>query len=136
MRQSNLKLYEHADAGEYVIAGIGADTVDIDRFASSLKRTPGLRDRLLAESERELPVHSLAARFAAKEALIKALGGSDGFTWHDAVIVNNELGAPSFAHTESLDQLLVKRGLAHPHLSLTHDAGVATAFVIVEWATS
>jgi holo-[acyl-carrier protein] synthase len=118
------------------IAGIGVDTVDIDRFASSLKRTPGLRDRLLAESERELPVHSLAARFAAKEALIKALGGSEGFTWHDAVIVNNELGAPSFAHTESLDQLLVKRGLAHPHLSLTHDAGVATAFVIVEWATS
>lgn len=119
-----------------MIAGIGVDTVGIDRFSAALERTNGLRDRLLAASERDLPAHSLAARFAAKEALIKALGGSEGFTWHDAVIENNELGAPSFAHTEALDLLLERRALAHPHLSLTHDAGVATAFVIVEWAAA
>ena len=118
------------------IAGIGVDTVDINRFARSLERTAGLATRLFGESERELPVHSLAARFAAKEALIKALGGSEGVTWHDAVVVNNALGAPSFAHTDGLDALLAQRGLAHPHLSLTHDAGVATAFVIIEWAAS
>lgn len=136
MQQSTLKIQEQADAGVSVIAGIGVDTVDIDRFARSLERTPGLRDRLLADAERDLPTHSLAARFAAKEALIKALGGSEGFTWHDAVIVNNELGAPMFEHTAGLDALLAGRGFAHPHLSLTHDAGVATAFVIIEWASA
>lgn len=119
-----------------VIAGIGVDTVDIARFENALERTAGLRDRLFAPSERELPVHSLAARFAAKEALIKALGGSDGVTWHDAVIVKTELGAPLFAKTDVLRALLQQRGLAHPHLSLTHDAGVATAFVVLERADS
>lgn len=120
----------------HVIAGIGVDTVDIDRFSSALQRTAGLGERLFVSPERDNPPHSLAARFAAKEALIKALGGSEGVTWHDAVVVNNALGAPSFAHTDGLDALLAQRGLAHPHLSLTHDAGVATAFVIIEWAAS
>ena len=115
-----------------MIAGIGVDTVDIDRFAAALERTTGLKARLFADPEATLPTHSLAARFAAKEALIKALGGSEGLGWHDAVIEKNPAGVPSFAHTTVLDQLLRDRGLAHPHLSLTHDAGVATAFVIIE----
>lgn len=119
-----------------MIAGIGVDTVDIDRFARAIERTPGLRYRLFAESERELPTHSLAARFAAKEALIKALGGSEGLGWHDAVIENDDCGAPSFAATPTLSALLSARGLGRPHMSMTHDAGVATAFVIVEQASS
>lgn len=117
------------------IAGIGVDTVDIDRFSRSLERTDGLLHRLFAESERTLPVHSLAARFAAKEALIKALGGSEGLGWHDAVIEKTGAGAPFFAPTDALLQLLADRGLEHPHLSLTHDAGVATAFVVIERAS-
>lgn len=117
-----------------MIAGIGVDTVDIDRFSVALERTTGLRERLFVDAEITLPPRSLAARFAAKEALIKALGGSDGLRWHDAVIEKNALGAPFFAHTAVLDQLLRDRGLAHPHLSLTHDAGVATAFVVIERA--
>ena len=115
-----------------MIAGIGVDNVDLNRFEGAMARTQGLRDRLFAESERELPVHSLAARFAAKEALIKALGGSEGLGWHDAVIVKNELGAPSFASTDGLNRILESRELAHPHLSLSHDAGIATAFVVIE----
>jgi holo-[acyl-carrier protein] synthase len=115
-----------------MIAGIGVDTVDIDRFAQSLERTNGLLHRLFTESERTLPVHSLAARFAAKEALIKALGGSEGLGWHDAVIEKTGSGAPFFAPTDGLLQILTDRGLEHPHLSLTHDAGVATAFVVIE----
>ncbi len=56
------------------IAGIGVDVVDLARFERAVARTPKLRDRLFAESERGLPLRSLAGRFAAKEALIKALG--------------------------------------------------------------
>lgn len=119
-----------------MIAGIGIDVVDIARFESSLERTPGLRARLFTEAEQAVPLHSLAARFAAKEALIKALGGSEGVTWHGAEVVNAESGAPSFARTPALVSLLEGRGLEHPHLSLSHDAGVATAFVILEQASS
>lgn len=114
------------------IAGIGVDTVDLARFQRSLERTPALRARLFSETEQHVPPHSLAARFAAKEALIKALGGSEGITWHDAIVENNDAGAPFFAHTEGLNRVLNERGLAHPHLSMTHDAGVATAFVVIE----
>ena len=56
-----------------MILGLGIDVVDIDRFGDTLARTPALRERLFTDSERDLPLHSLAARFAAKEALAKAL---------------------------------------------------------------
>lgn len=115
-----------------MIAGIGVDVVDIARFESSLERTPALRARLFTEAERTVAMHSLAARFAAKEALIKALGGSEGFTWHGAEVVNTASGAPQFAMTPELDALLQRRGLQHPHLSLSHDGGMATAFVVIE----
>ena len=61
-----------------MIVGVGIDVVDIDRFARILARRPGLRDRLFTDAERGLPVASLAARFAAKEALAKALGAPVG----------------------------------------------------------
>ncbi|MGH3703259.1 MAG: holo-ACP synthase, partial [Agromyces sp.] len=72
-----------------MIAGIGIDVVDIARFERSLIRTPALRERLFAESERDRPARSLAARFAAKEALIKALGGNTVIRWHDMRIVQD-----------------------------------------------
>lgn len=115
-----------------MIAGIGVDTVDLERFERSLERTPALRERLFVASERQLPTESLAARFAAKEALIKALGGSAGLSWHDAVVEKRDSGAPAFGATPGLGKILGERGLEHPHLSLTHDAGVATAFVVIE----
>lgn len=117
-----------------MIFGIGVDTVDIGRFERSLDRTPVLRQRLFTERERELPVSSLAARFAAKEALIKALGDSHGLAWHDMEVLRGEDRAPSFAQTESLSRELQRLGVSRAHLSMTHDAGVATAFVIVESA--
>ena len=60
-----------------MIAGIGVDIVDLARFEKAIARTPKLLTRLFAESERGLPVHSLAARFATKEAVVKALGRTD-----------------------------------------------------------
>ena len=112
------------------IAGHGIDVVDIARFTSSLERTPGLRDRLFAPSERELPIESLAARFAAKEALIKALGGSEGVTWTDIEVARGE-GRPTFTVTGETATHLDRLGLTF-HLSLSHDAGVAMASVIAE----
>jgi holo-[acyl-carrier protein] synthase len=117
-----------------LILGIGVDTVDLGRFERSIGRTPKLRSRLFTEGERELPVWSLAARFAAKEALIKALGDSHGLAWHDMEILRNEDRAPAFVRTGPLVRELQRLGGGRIHVSMTHDAGVATAFVVVEAA--
>jgi holo-[acyl-carrier protein] synthase len=115
-----------------VIAGIGVDVVDLERFARSLERTPRLRERLFTDAERGLPVHSLAARFAAKEALIKALGGSEGVRWHDMEIVADDERNPGFVLHNVIERDVRERGIAHIHVTMTHDAGVATAFVVTE----
>ena len=118
-----------------MIVGIGVDVVDLARFERAIARTPGLRDRLFAESERERPVRSLAARFAAKEALIKALGGSSVLRWHDMVVVNGEHGDPAFELHGATAAEATSRGITSVHLSMSHDAGIATAFVIAESGT-
>lgn len=115
-----------------MIVGIGVDTVDLERFERQLARTPALLARLFTPPERELSVASLGARFAAKEALIKALGGSDGVSWQDLEVLRGESRAPAFTMTPALARALAARGADHAHVSLTHDAGIATAFVIVE----
>jgi len=113
-----------------VIVGHGVDVVDIERFDATLARTPELRDRLFAPSERDLPIESLAARFAAKEALIKALGGSDEVTWVDVEIPKGE-GRPEFRLSGDIAARIERLGLSL-HLSLSHDGGIAVASVIAE----
>jgi holo-[acyl-carrier protein] synthase len=115
-----------------MIRGIGVDVVGLERFAQKLEATPRLRERLFAESERTLPVHSLAARFAAKEALIKALGRSDGIVWADIEVVPDEHGDPGFRLHGGVAEVVAAHGVSRLHLSLTHDAGVAAAFVVAE----
>jgi holo-[acyl-carrier protein] synthase len=115
-----------------MIVGIGVDLVDVPRFVRSIDRTPGLIDRLFAESERGRPARSLAARFAAKEALIKALGDSSGFRWHDMEIVSDSDGKPSFTFGGRVAETLQRRGVEHVHLSLSHDGDSACAFVVAE----
>ena len=115
-----------------MIIGIGVDNVQIDRFERQIARTPALVDRLFVGEERSLGVRSLAARFAAKEALIKALGGSGGLGWHDLEVRRGAERAPFFVPTAALERALHHRGAHRIHLSLTHDAGIATAFVVVE----
>ena len=115
-----------------MIRGIGVDIVDLARFTRQVERTPGLIPRLFAEQERGLPVHSLAARFAAKEALIKALGDSAGTTWHELEIASDAQGNPGFVLHESLKTVMAARGITSVHVTMTHDAGVACAFVVVE----
>lgn len=115
-----------------MLIGIGVDTVDIDRFHTHLRRTPALKSRLFTDAEAALPMRSLAGRFAAKEALIKALGGSDGIAWHDLEVQPSRGQQPAFTRTDALQWVLGGLGAAWPHLSITHDAGVATAFVVIE----
>lgn len=115
-----------------MIVGIGVDLVDIPRFERSLERTPKLMERLFSPAERTLRPHSLAARYAAKEALIKALGGSDGVHWIDIEIASEPSGRPVFALSGSTAETVAARGIDMLHLSLTHDADVAVAYVIAE----
>lgn len=117
-----------------MIVGIGVDIVDLGRFDRAVSRTPRLVERLFAVSEQTLPVHSLAARFAAKEALIKALGRSDGVRWHDVETIEDEHGNPEFSLHGDVAATAAARGITHFHLTMTHDAGVACAFVVAEGA--
>ncbi|HUW77484.1 MAG TPA: holo-ACP synthase [Candidatus Nanopelagicaceae bacterium] len=112
-----------------MIRGIGIDVVNIERFAESVSRTPGLLERLFTEQERLLPIASLAARFAAKEALAKALSVPSGLHWHDAEVMKSPDGAPYFRLQHSVERAVDG---AVVHLSLSHDAGIASALVIVE----
>lgn len=116
------------------IAGIGVDVVDLARFERAVGRTPRLRERLFAESERELPLRSLAGRFAAKEALMKALGESTGIRWHDMVVVSDAHGNPSLELSGAAAEIAARLGIARVHLSMSHDAGVAIAQVVAETA--
>ncbi len=115
-----------------MITGIGVDVCDIARFAQMNKRTPGAIDRVLTQSERDLRLESQAARFAAKEALVKALGGNEGWSMREAEVVTDELGRPSWRFEPRLAGLLANRGIGNVQLSLSHDAGVAVAFVVCE----
>ncbi len=115
-----------------MIVGIGTDVVDVARLGAMLERTPAMAARLFGEAEAGLPLVSLAARVAAKEAAAKALGAPPGLRWLDAVVERGEHGAPSLQVSGALAELARRLGVAAWHLSLSHDAGVAVAFVVAE----
>ncbi len=115
-----------------MIVGVGIDVVDIERFGRALERTPRLRERLFTEPERDLPLASLAARFAAKEAVAKALGAPPGLRWSDVTVVRGAHGRPELQITGTVAARAAELGAACLHVSLSHDAGVAGAVVIAE----
>lgn len=122
-----------------MIVGLGLDICDIARVRENLHRY-GVRfmDKVLTPQERAYcekhrdPAISFAARFAAKEAAIKALGAPRGLKWSDLEVVPAQGGPPrlviSGAGAQAADRLGVTRSL----LTITHDAGVAAAVVILE----
>ena len=114
------------------VLGIGIDVVDIARFGETLERTPAMLVRLFTPEERQRPLASLAARFAAKEALAKALGAPVGMGWLDAEIVNDSSGDPHFDIRGSVQGRADELGVVHVHVSLSHDAGIASAVVVLE----
>ena len=115
-----------------MIVGTGIDVVDVERFARTLERAPGLLERLFTPEERGLRTESTAARFAAKEALAKALGSPGSLSWQDATVVRGEHGRPYWQVRGSVQDRMDDLGVTRLHLSLSHDAGVASAFVIAE----
>ncbi len=117
-----------------MIVGVGVDVVDLARFERAVGRTPKLRARVFTEAEAVLPLRSLAGRFAAKEALTKALGDATGVTWHDMEIVQDAERRPSFLLNGAVAARAEALGVTNIQLSMSHDAGVAIAYVIAEAA--
>ncbi len=115
-----------------MIVGVGIDVVDVDRFRQTLDRTPGLRARVFTAVEAQLPLASLAARFAAKEALAKALGAPGGLHWLDAEVHNDSRGRPCLTMAGGVAARAAELGVSSVHVSLSHDAGIASAVVVLE----
>ena len=115
-----------------VIIGVGIDVVDVERFTLSLTRTPRLAERLFTDAEQQLAPASLAARFAAKEALAKALGAPVGLLWRDAEVHRGLDGRPHLTLHGTVAARAELLGVRATHLSLSHDAGIASAVVIAE----
>jgi len=116
-----------------MIIGVGVDMVDIERFEGQIARSPRLMERLFTPHERELPLRSLAARYAAKESLIKALGGSEGIFWQEIEVPRlGERQAPNYKISGETAATLEARGVTRAHLSLSHDGGLALAYTILE----
>ncbi|HEX5533771.1 MAG TPA: holo-ACP synthase [Actinomycetales bacterium] len=115
-----------------MIVGVGIDVVDIERFTRTLARTPRLVERLFTEAERGLAPASMAARFAAKEAAAKALGAPVGLRWLDATVHRGDDGRPHLAITGTVAARAAELGIDTFHLSLSHDAGIASAVVVAE----
>jgi holo-[acyl-carrier protein] synthase len=120
-----------------MILGTGVDTVSLSRFESKLTETPRLKDRLFLDIETvndgaEASTQTLAGRFAAKEAVIKALGGEPGIEWHGIEVGKESSGKPViWLHGETA-KLALRAGVRKLHVSISHDGDVAIAFVIAE----
>lgn len=119
-----------------MVIGVGVDIVDVERFSRMVSRTPGVLDRTLTADERvgaggkPRTAESLAARFAAKEAVAKALGAPPGMAWHDCEVVSDEAGRPSLRVTGTVAERAARLGVGSWHLSISHDGGQAIAFVV------
>jgi holo-[acyl-carrier protein] synthase len=119
------------------VRGIGVDAVDIERFRRSLARTPSMRERLFTAQElayvapKSDPVPSLAARFAAREAVMKALGvGLGAFGFHDVWVDRRPSGEPTLVIEATAQKLASAAGVTSWHLSITHTDSLAIAYVI------
>ena len=118
------------------LVGIGIDSVDVPRFAAVLKRRPSLAGRVFTPGEQAFasrladPVPSLAARFAAKEAAMKALGvGIGSIDWTDVEVVRSGGDAPSLSVTGRAAALAEAMGVSGWQVSMTHTGTVASAVV-------
>jgi len=124
-----------------MIIGTGIDTVEVARFQRFLDEgNQRLLDRLFTPLEqgycstKKQAAACYAARFAAKEAFLKALGTGlrDGINWTEIEVVNTPLGKPELRLSGTAAKLLEQLGGSRPHLSLSHDGGQAVAMVILE----
>jgi holo-[acyl-carrier protein] synthase len=124
-----------------VIVSIGIDIIEVGRMRQALARTPRLRARVFTEGERAYcegrgaaSAQHFAARFAAKEAALKALGTGwrGSITWHDVEVVRQETGVPSVVFHGEAREVFRRSGATHAHLSISHTSEHAVAQVIFE----
>ena len=124
-----------------MIIGIGTDIVAIKRFQRFVdENNAAILHRLFTKHELEYcrpkkgSAASYAARFAAKEAFMKALGTGlrDGLSWQDMEIVNDHNGKPELRLSGRAEQLFKERGSSTAFLSLTHDGDYAVAMIVLE----
>lgn len=115
-------------------AGVGVDVVDVPRFELAITRHPRLLERVFTEGERRDArgrAERLAARFAAKEAVMKTLGVGLGSTpWQSIEVVKERSGAPRVVLHGPAIELAKKAGVASMRISLSHTAMTAVAFVV------
>lgn len=130
-------LYER---GIRLIIGIGTDIVEIKRIEEIIDRSKGnFLQRVFTQGEIEYSnskrrsIQHFAARFAAKEAILKALGiGFRDVTWRDMEIVNNNLGKPEVLLAGNVKEIASQKNIKNWHISLSHSDEKAIAFVIAE----
>ncbi len=124
-----------------MIVSIGIDIIEVYRIRETLERTPRFTERVFTEKERvyceskgAAAAQSYAARFAAKEACLKALrtGWRGKVTWHDVEIVSGENGVPNLEIRGEARKILEKLGADKVHLSLSHTTEHAIAQVVLE----
>jgi holo-[acyl-carrier protein] synthase len=118
---------------------IGTDVVDLDRFRLALQRTPSMVERVFTEGERAYslrkkdPTERLAARFAVKEATMKALGvGLGAFKFYDVEVTKARSGEPSLQLSGRALDLAAARGITEWKVSITHSDLIAMAIVIAQ----
>jgi holo-[acyl-carrier protein] synthase len=120
-----------------MIVGIGVDTVQLSRFEAKLIETPRLKDRLFLDIETiDASVQTLAGRFAAKEAVIKALSGDPGIEWHGIEVGKESSGKPVIWLHGGTAKIALQAGIRKLHVSITHDGDAAIAFVVAEGVES
>ncbi len=115
-----------------MIYGVGTDLCSVVRMSDALARTPNLKERLFHPNEFSLSNESLAARFAAKEALAKALGDPKLLRWSEIEIVKDSLGKPSIELHGDSKSRVASLGITSIQLSLSHEQDLASAFVVLE----
>ncbi len=123
-----------------MIYGIGTDIVAVERFQRFIDTGSAVIDRLFTPAEqlrcrsRKDAASCMAARFAAKEAFLKALGTGlrDGISWLDMEVSNDSLGKPELTLSGAAAEQFQVNGLNRIHLSLSHDGGKAIAMVVLE----
>jgi holo-[acyl-carrier protein] synthase len=115
-----------------MIKGVGVDLVDLTRFESKLQETPALVERIFTPAERDKSMQSLAGIWASKEALIKAIGNPAGLNFQDVTVAKDALGKPHLEISGATKARCEQMGISSWHLSITHDGGMACAFVVAE----
>ena len=123
-----------------MILGVGVDTVSLSRFEAKLAETPRLKDRLFLDIETQnsgadggvASIQTLAGRFAAKEAVIKALSGDPALEWHGIEVGKESTGKPVIWLHGATAKVALQAGVRKLHLSISHDGDSAVAFVVAE----